>query len=142
MNSVTLVDSKEMPTTPPASPELAMAGRSCRNRHCPKCQALAKARWLQARKAELLPATYFHNVFTLPHEINPIALCNKRWSLVSCSNQFPKPYCNSAKTPKMVSVENWASSLSFIHGTKHSWIIFISMSLFQEVLFLLTMTDG
>jgi hypothetical protein len=54
------------------------AYNSCRNRHCPKCQALTKARWLESRKSELLPTTYFHNVFTLPHEINPIALCNKR----------------------------------------------------------------
>lgn len=54
------------------------AYNSCRNRHCPKCQALAKARWLEARMAELLPVAYFHNVFTLPHEINPIALCNKK----------------------------------------------------------------
>lgn len=54
------------------------AYNSCCNRHCPKCQALTKARWLQARKAELLPTSYFHNVFTLPHDINPIALCNKR----------------------------------------------------------------
>jgi len=54
------------------------AYNSCRNRHCPKCQALTKARWLEARKAELLPVTYFHNVFTLPHELNPIALCNKK----------------------------------------------------------------
>ena len=46
---------------------------SCRNRHCPKCQASAKLRWLQARKADLLPVGYFHVVFTLPHEINPIA---------------------------------------------------------------------
>lgn len=53
------------------------AYNSCRNRHCPKCQAMTKERWLQARKAELLPVTYFHNVFTLPHELNPIALCNK-----------------------------------------------------------------
>lgn len=51
---------------------------SCRNRHCPKCQALTKARWLEARKAELLPVTYFHNVFTLPHDLNPIVLCNKK----------------------------------------------------------------
>lgn len=51
---------------------------SCRNRHCPKCQALTKSRWLQARKEELLPVGYFHNVFTLPHEINPIALCNQK----------------------------------------------------------------
>lgn len=50
---------------------------SCRDRHCPKCQALAKARWLQAREEELLPVPYFHVVFTLPHELNPIALRNK-----------------------------------------------------------------
>jgi hypothetical protein len=54
------------------------AYNSCRNRHCPKCQALAKARWLDERKAELLPVGYFHDVFTLPHELNPISLTNKR----------------------------------------------------------------
>lgn len=50
---------------------------SCRNRHCPKCQATIKVKWLQARKSELLPLSYFHLVFTLPHEINLVALCNK-----------------------------------------------------------------
>jgi hypothetical protein len=51
---------------------------SCRNRHCPKCQCLTKARWLEDRKAELLPVPYFHNVFTLPHELNPVALYNRK----------------------------------------------------------------
>ena len=51
---------------------------SCRNRHCPKCQTLAKERWVQARRAELLPVPYFHLVFTLPHEINPLAQGNPR----------------------------------------------------------------
>lgn len=51
---------------------------SCRNRHCPKCQTMAKEKWLKARKAELLPVSYFHNVFTLPHDINPVVLCNKK----------------------------------------------------------------
>jgi hypothetical protein len=54
---------------------------SCRNRHCPKCQSLAKAQWLEARQAELLPVPYFHNVFTLPHELHALILCkeeNKR----------------------------------------------------------------
>jgi hypothetical protein len=51
---------------------------SCRNRHCPKCQALAKAQWLQAREEELLPVSYFHVVFTIPHELNHLALRNKR----------------------------------------------------------------
>ena len=55
-----------------------VAYNSCRNRHCPKCQALAKARWLEARERELLPVDYFHTVFTLPHALNPLALSNKK----------------------------------------------------------------
>jgi hypothetical protein len=51
---------------------------SCRNRHCPKCQTLARAQWLQERQAELLPVGYFHNVFTLPHELNDLAAANPR----------------------------------------------------------------
>ncbi len=43
---------------------------SCRNRHCPKCQVTNKERWIQAREKDLLPTTYFHVVFTMPHEIN------------------------------------------------------------------------
>jgi hypothetical protein len=50
------------------------AYHSCRNRHCPKCQSLAKEQWLQLRCRELLPTSYFHNVFTLPHELNPLIL--------------------------------------------------------------------
>jgi hypothetical protein len=52
--------------------------RSCRNRHCPKCQTLAKERWLEARVAELLPVDYVHVVFTLPHELNAVALRRPR----------------------------------------------------------------
>ena len=51
---------------------------SCRNRHCPKCQTLAKERWLEARRAELLPVEYFHVVFTLPHALNALAQGNPR----------------------------------------------------------------
>lgn len=51
---------------------------SCRDRHCPKCQTMTKERWIEARKAELLPVEYFHKVFTLPHELNGLALVNKR----------------------------------------------------------------
>ena len=54
---------------------------SCRDRHCPKCQTLTKEQWLNDRKAELLPCGYFHLVFTLPHELNPIILCNKKVTL-------------------------------------------------------------
>jgi hypothetical protein len=51
---------------------------SCRNRHCPKCQALVRAQWLADRQAEVLPVGYFHNVFTLPHELNDLAAANQR----------------------------------------------------------------
>jgi len=57
---------------------IRIAYNSCRNRHCPKCQSLAKARWLQARQADLLPVEYFHVVFTLPHALNPLAQGNPR----------------------------------------------------------------
>ena len=50
---------------------------SCRNRHCPKCQSLARAQWLEDRRAELLNTQYFHVVFTLPQEIGAIAYQNK-----------------------------------------------------------------
>jgi len=51
---------------------------SCRNRHCPKCQASARDRWLAERSKELLPVPYVHVVFTLPHELAPLAYQNKR----------------------------------------------------------------
>src|ERR1700684_4699454 len=53
------------------------AYNSCRNRHCPKCQGLARAEWLAARQAELLAVPYFHVVFTLPAPIAAIAFQNK-----------------------------------------------------------------
>jgi integrase len=55
-----------------------IAYNSCRNRHCPKCQATAAARWMEDRKAELLPVEYFHVAFTLPAVLAPIALQNPR----------------------------------------------------------------
>jgi hypothetical protein len=54
-----------------------IAYNSCRNRHCPKCQSLARAQWLEDRRAELLDVDYFHVVFTLPQPIAAIALQNK-----------------------------------------------------------------
>ena len=53
------------------------AYNSCRDRHCPKCQGLARAEWLDARRAELLPVPYFHVVFTVPASVAEIALHNK-----------------------------------------------------------------
>jgi len=53
------------------------AYNSCRNRHCPKCQGAARAAWLAARQAELLPVPYFHVVFTVPPAVAEIAFQNK-----------------------------------------------------------------
>ena len=55
-----------------------IAYNSCRNRHCPKCQAAASRRWLADREAELLPVPYFHVVYTLPSKLRDIAYQNKR----------------------------------------------------------------
>jgi hypothetical protein len=54
-----------------------IAFNSCRNRHCPKCQSLVRAQWLEDRQADLIPVDYFHVVFTLPEEIAAIAYQNK-----------------------------------------------------------------
>lgn len=56
----------------------AISYNSCRNRHCPKCQAQARERWITARQRELLDTSYFHVVFTVPHDLNVLALENPR----------------------------------------------------------------
>jgi hypothetical protein len=61
----------------PACEQPQIAYNSCRNRHCPKCQASAAQRWLAARQADLLPVDYYHVVFTLPAPISAIAYTNK-----------------------------------------------------------------
>jgi Transposase zinc-binding domain len=56
----------------------AISYNSCRNRHCPKCQTQARERWITKREQELLSTSYFHVVFTVPHELNVLALNNPR----------------------------------------------------------------
>jgi hypothetical protein len=56
----------------------AISYNSCRNRHCPKCQTAARDRWIAARQKELLPTRYVHVVFTLPAQLAPLALQNKK----------------------------------------------------------------
>ena len=56
----------------------AISYNSCRNRHCPKCQAGARDRWLEQRRRELLPTRYVHVVFTLPRHLAPLVLQNKK----------------------------------------------------------------
>jgi hypothetical protein len=70
---------------------------SCRNRHCPKCQVTNKERWIEARHKDLLPITYFHVVFTMPHELN-----------VYCINQ-PKELYNILFEASKETIETFAS---------------------------------
>jgi len=57
---------------------LRISYNSCRNRHCPKCQGLAKEQWIEKRKNDLLPIQYYHIVFTIPNNLNDLALRNKK----------------------------------------------------------------
>ena len=57
---------------------LQVRNNSCRNRSCPNCQAVDKEIWVDKRKAEVIDSPYFHVVFTLPHELNPLLYCNQR----------------------------------------------------------------
>jgi hypothetical protein len=87
--------------------------RSCRNRHCPKCQGSAREHWLEDRRAELLPAEYFHVVFTLPAAIAALAFYNKQ---VVYRILF---HC-TAQTLLTTAAERLGAELGFF-GVLHSW---------------------
>jgi hypothetical protein len=78
---------------------------SCRNRHCPKCQANARHRWLQARRAELLPTRYVHVVFTLPHELAPLALINKKIVYKLLFDASAASLLEMARDPRLLGAE-------------------------------------
>ncbi len=77
-----------------------IAYNSCRNRHCPKCQAAARAQWLEARAADLLEVPYFHVVFTLPDALGPLALQNKRLLYGMLFRAASETLCTIARDPK------------------------------------------
>jgi hypothetical protein len=91
------------------------AYHSCRNRHCPKCQSLARAQWLQDRQAELLPTQYFHVVFTLPAEIAAIAYQNKEVVYGILFRAAAETLRTIAADPKHLGVE-----IGFL-AILHSW---------------------
>ena len=88
---------------------------SCRNRHCPRCQANARAKWLAARSAELLPVPYFHIVFTLPHEFSAIILQNKRLLYDLLFRTSAATLLEAARDPRYFGAE-----IGFL-GVLHSW---------------------
>jgi hypothetical protein len=93
-----------------------IAYNSCRNRHCPKCQAMAKEQWLNDRKAELLPCGYFHLVFTLPHALNPIILSNRKKTLAMLFGAVNETLQAFARDPQW----RLEGQLGFI-GVLHTW---------------------
>src|SRR5437773_1764755 len=95
--------------------------RSCRNRHCPKCQGLARAQWLEQRKTELLPVEYFHVVFTLPEPIANLAFYNKEAVYEILFRATAQTLRTIARDPKRLGVEagffavlhSWGQNLHF-----------------------------
>src|ERR1035441_989600 len=78
---------------------------TCRNRHCPKCQANARDRWLKAREKDLLPTRYIHVVFTLPHRLSPLALQNKREIYTLLFRASAETLLEVARDPKRLGAE-------------------------------------
>ncbi|WP_332698869.1 IS91 family transposase [Devosia sp.] len=100
---------------------------SCRNRHCPKCQASAARRWLEARQADLLPLDYYHVVFTLPAPISAIAYYNKAVIYGLLFEVAAETLCTIAADPKHLGasigatlvLHTWGSALTHhphVHG--------------------------
>ena len=99
---------------------------SCRNRHCPKCQQVAKERWIMERESELLDVPYFHIVFTLPHELNPLAkqfpkqiytaLFRASWGTINTFASDPKHL--GAKIGMSAVLHTWGQQLS-LHPHLH-----------------------
>ena len=88
---------------------------SCRNRHCPKCQSLARAKWLEKRKAELLPVEYYHLVFTVPEQIASIAFQNKAVVYAILFRAAAETLLTIARDPKHLGAE-----IGFF-GILHTW---------------------
>src|SRR5216684_2049029 len=93
----------------------AISYNSCRNRHCPRCQGNARSRWLAERRAELLPVSYFHIVFTLPHELSALVLQNKRLLYDLLFRASAATLLELARDPKHLGAE-----IGFL-GVLHTW---------------------
>ena len=93
----------------------AISFNSCRNRHCPKCQGNARAKWLAARSAELLPVPYFHVVFTLPHSLSALVLQNKRLLYDLLYRTSSATMLELARDPKHLGAD-----IGFL-GVLHTW---------------------
>jgi len=102
-----------------------VAYRSCRNRHCPKCQALAQARWVEQRMERVLPTHFFHVVFTLPSELHPLARTNREALFNMLLASAAETLMDLGRDPKRLGAElgittvlhTWTRAL--LSGCKH-----------------------
>lgn len=86
---------------------------SCRNRHCPKCQTLRKEKWIEARSEDLLPIEYFHVVFTLPSELNPLVSMNRKALYDLLFRSVSETLTELANDPKHLGAE--IGSIGILH---------------------------
>ena len=105
---------------------------SCRNRHCPKCQTLAQTRWVERQCAELLDIGYWHIVFTLPHELNPIAQGNPALIYRLLFNAASKTLLEFGRNPR------WLGGELGITMVLHTW----GQNLGQHIHVHCVVTDG
>jgi hypothetical protein len=94
---------------------LVISYNSCRNRHCPKCQILAKEKWIEARKEDLLPIEYFHVVFTIPVELNPLISMNRKVMYDLLFRSVSETLMELAGDPKHLSAKIG------VIGVLHTW---------------------
>ena len=92
---------------------LRISYNSCRNRHCPKCGALAKLEWLEKQKAYLLPTHYFHVVFTIDHLFNPLARANQK-------QVYDQLFASAAATLKAFGQRYLGGEIGFT-AVLHTW---------------------
>jgi hypothetical protein len=88
---------------------------SCRNRHCPQCQAQAREAWRSARLGELLDVPYCHLVFTLPHELNALAAVHPRWVYESLM------HCTAATLTEFAANPRWLGGCGAFTLVLHTW---------------------
>jgi hypothetical protein len=95
--------------------DLGISYNSCRNRHCPKCQGLARQRWTARRIADLVPLTYFHVVFTVPQQLSALILQNKRLLYSLLFRSSAETLTEVAANPRHLGAE-----IGFL-GVLHTW---------------------
>jgi len=111
----------------PACNALHISYNSCRNRHCPKCQGHKRELWIRAREAELLPMPYFHVVFTLPSQLNPLALSHPKklyailfktaWEVIKGFGASPKNI--GAQMGMIAMLHTWGQNMA-LHPHLHA----------------------